>query len=90
MTTRYTAKNLAERVEQINEWLAEDNSPIRFETGGRNGYTAVDEYSVDTDGSRVNSGYNRTVGYGTPRRCAAYTNEAYGNEVARLRRETAA
>ena len=85
--TRYTTKRLAERIETINSWLEADGSLIRFEEQGRNGYNAVDEYSVNSDGDRVGSGCNRNVGCGTPRECAGYAEQAYSDEVARIRRE---
>lgn len=84
---RYTAKALANQIEMINGWLENGGSLIRFETGGRNGYNAVDEYSVDEDGKRIGSGVNRNVGCGTPRECAGYAEQAYYNEIARLQRE---
>lgn len=84
---RYTAKRLAERIETINGWLENDGSLIRFECGGRNGYNAVDEYSVDLNGKRIGSGCNRNVGCGTPRECVGYAEQAYSNEISRMRRE---
>ena len=82
-----TAKRLAERIETINDRLKNDGSLIRFESGGRNGYSAVDEYSVDSDGKRVGSGYNRNIGCGTPIECIRYAEQAYSNEVVRVLRE---
>ncbi len=84
---RYTAKALAEQIETINGWLKDAGSLIRFETGGRNGYNAVDEYSVDADGNRIGSGVNRNIGCGTPRECAEYAETAYSNEYRKLERQ---
>lgn len=84
---RYTARALAERIETINGWLKDNGSIIRFEAGGRNGYNAVDEYSVDADGKRIGSGVNRNVGCGTPRECAGYAEQAYSDEINRMMRK---
>lgn len=84
---RFTSRRLDERIETINRWLAEEGSLIRFEAGGRNGYTAVDEYSVYSEGKRIGYGCTRNTGCGTPRECAIYAEEAYSNEISRLRRE---
>jgi hypothetical protein len=89
--TRYTKGDLKARVEKINRWLDELTSTIRFEVGGRNGYTAVDQYSIHADGSRIGSGCDRNVGCGTPRECAEYAEDAYSTEYRILNgRETAA
>ena len=77
---RYTVAKLEARIERINEWLESDGSMIRMEVGGRNGYTAIDEYSVDADGNRIGSGCNRNVGCGSPRECSEYAETAYSNE----------
>ncbi len=77
---RYTEKALAEQIETINGWLENEGSLNRFEAGGRNGSSAVDEYSVDSDGKRIGSGVRRNVGCGTPRECAEYAETAYSNE----------
>ena len=70
--TRFTVRDLDSEVQRMNDMLRRANSPKRFERGGRNGYQAIDEYSVNPDGSRVNSGIDRTVGCGTSRECSRY------------------
>jgi hypothetical protein len=70
--TRFTAKDLESEVARMNDILFRANSPNRFECGGRNGYQAVDEYSVNPDGSRKGSGIDRNVGCGTSRECSRY------------------
>jgi hypothetical protein len=82
---RYTAKQLEKYIDQVNVWLESAGSTIRFETGGRNGYDAVDEYSVDADGVRIGSGVNRNVGCGTPKECSDYAECAYSDEYRRLK-----
>lgn len=70
--TRFTVKDLDAEVQRMNGMLAQANSPKRFERGGRNGYQAIDEFSVNPDGSRVGSGIDRNVGCGTSRECSRY------------------
>jgi hypothetical protein len=72
---RVTVVTLRDSVDEINGWLEDAGSTTRLETGGRNGYQAVDEYSVLPDGSRENSGCNRNVCCGTSRECVS---AAYG------------
>jgi hypothetical protein len=85
---RYTKSDLGQRIEAINGWFEADGSTIRFEVGGRNGYTAVDQYSVDADGNRKGSSVDRNIGCGTPRECAEYAATAYSNEYrTRISRE---
>ena len=81
---RFTVRDLRDTVQKVNGWLESDGSLIRFEAGGRNGYQAVDEYSVDENGKRVGSGCNRNVACGTSRECADYTEAAYSNEYRTL------
>ena len=72
--TRVTVVTLRASIDEINGWLKDAGLSTRLETGGRNGYQAVDEYSVLPDGSRENSGCNRNVCCGSSRECvsAAY------------------
>lgn len=70
--TRFTVRDLDSEVQRMNDMLRRANSPKRFERGGRNGYQAIDEYSVNPDGSRVNSGVDCNVGCGTSRECSRY------------------
>ncbi len=74
--SRYTARRLEEDVEQFNERLKTAGCLKRFEVGGRNGYTAVDQYSVTEDGDRPCSGVDCMVAAGTPRECLATTETA--------------
>ena len=71
---RYTVCALRDNVDKINGWLKDGGYTTRLEAGGRNGYQAIDEYSVDADGDRIGSGVNRNVCCGTSRECgdAAY------------------
>lgn len=66
---RVTVKTLRYVVAEINDCLARDGIRERLEVGGRNGYQAVDEYTVDADGKRIGSWVNRTVCTGTSRQC---------------------
>lgn len=65
----YTISCLRRNIAQINGWLESDGSTIRLIEQGRNGYQAVDEYSVDVDGNRIGSGVNRNVCCGSSREC---------------------
>jgi hypothetical protein len=71
---RVTIATLRDAVDEINGWLEEGGFSVRLETGGRNGYQAVDEYSVWPSGARHGSGVNYNVCCGTSRECvfAAY------------------
>ena len=66
---RYTVSTLRSEIDKINGYLEYDGIPVRFEAGGRNGYQAVDEYSVDADCARIGSGVDRTVCCGSSREC---------------------
>ena len=66
---RYTANQLYDDINDLNIWLESSGCTIRLVAGGRNNYSAVDEYSVDDDGQRIGSGVNRNVMCGTPREC---------------------
>jgi len=68
---RVTVVTLRNVVAEINGWLEESGLSTRLETGGRNGYQAIDEYSVLPDGSRKGSGCNRMICGGTSRECIA-------------------
>jgi hypothetical protein len=71
---RVTVVTLRNTVDEVNGWLEDAGLSTRLETGGRNGYQAIDEYSVRPDGSREGSGCNRNVCCGSSRECvsAAY------------------
>ena len=83
---RYTIKSLRRDIDKINEWLADDGSTIRLIEQGRNGYQAVDEYSVDADGNRIGSGVNRNVCCGSSRECYFEAISHYRVECNRLLR----
>lgn len=71
---RVTVARLREAIVEINDWLENGGFSVRLETGGRNGYQAVDEYSVWPSGRRRGSGINCNVCCGTAHECvdAAY------------------
>ena len=66
---RITVVTLRAEVDRINDCLARDGIRERLVVGGRYGYQAVDEYTVDADGKRIGSWVNRTVCAGTSREC---------------------
>jgi hypothetical protein len=66
---RYTVRTLCDELTRINGYLESEGIPARFEHGGRNGYQAVDEYTVDADGKRQGSGVDRNVCCGSSREC---------------------
>jgi len=82
----FTVTDLRNTITDINYSLSTIGSKIRFETGGRNGYQAVDEYSVDDNGERIGSGVNRNVCCGSSRECSEATWVAYYNEHNRIER----
>jgi hypothetical protein len=69
--SRVTIATLRASIVTINDWLEKAGHSVRLEEGGRNGYQAVDEYSVHADGSRKGSGCNRNVCCGSSRECVA-------------------
>ena len=71
--SRVTIVTLRNAVDEVNGWLEDAGLLTRLEERGRNGYQAIDEYSVRPDGSRVGSACNN-VCCGTSRECvsAAY------------------
>lgn len=85
MATRYTEKTLGEYVEKVNGWLAEDGFETRLEHSPRNGYQAIDEYSVDDKGERIGSGVNRNIECGSPRECGDAAREYYNREYGKQR-----
>ncbi len=64
---RFGPRQLEESIEEYNSTLAQKGILIRFVSGGRNGYQAADEYSVDESGKRIGSGVNRNVACGSSR-----------------------
>ena len=76
---RYTITDLRDYVKNVNGWMAEINSDIRFETNGRNGYQAVDQYRVDENGDRIGSGVDRNVATGSSRECSNALSDHYGH-----------
>ena len=83
--TRYTPKKLHEDIEKINEWLEDCKSTKRIECGGRNGYQAVDQYSVDESGKRLGSWVDRNIRCGTSRECHEAALEFYHAEYSNKR-----
>ena len=75
---RFTITDLRKAIVKINGWMEEHGWPERFEERGRNGYQAVDEYSVDADGNRIGSGVNRNICCGSSRECSAEVHAEYG------------
>ena len=76
--SRFTIMDLRRAIVKINGWMEEEGWPERFIEQGRNGYQAVDEYSVDADGNRIGSGVNRMVCGGTSRECSHAVHAEYG------------
>lgn len=52
---------------------------VQFELSPRNGYQAVDAYSIRDDGTRENSGVDCNVGCGTSLECFQYMRSHYYN-----------
>ena len=77
--SRVTVVTLRDSVDEINGWLKDAGLFTRLETGGRNGYQAVDEYSVLPDGSRENSGCNSNVCCGSSRECVSAAYDYWNN-----------
>ena len=84
MTRRYTITQLRADVDRFNGYLLDEGIDTRLQVGGRNGYQAVDEYSVDANGDRTGSHVNCNVCCGTSRECgdavAAYYNAVYNRK----------
>ncbi len=80
--SRVTVVTLRNTVDEVNGWLEDAGLLTRLEERGRNGYQAIDEYSVRPDGSREGSACNYNVCSGSSRECveAAY---AYWNGCSR-------
>lgn len=74
---RVTYKTLGEEVSKFNVYLESDGIPKRFECGRRNGYTALDVYSVNADGVRENSGVDCNACCGSPRECCEAVYDTY-------------
>lgn len=81
---RFTVKDLRETCDQYNGYLTECGSLKRVECGGRNGYQAVDVYSVNEDGARTNSGVDRNLEAGSSRECANAVSDFYNAEYRRI------
>lgn len=86
--SRYTVTTLRDDISKVNGWLESDGSTLRLTCGGRNGYQAIDEFSVDSDGMRIGSGVNRNVCCGTSRECGLAAFEFYGNENRRIKNDS--
>ena len=83
---RYCVHDLGDDIDRYNEWLESAGSSNRLVCGGRNGYQAVDEYSVDADCNRIGSGVNRNVCCGSSRECNYEAKLYYYQELARINR----
>jgi hypothetical protein len=75
---RFTITDLRRDIVKINGWMEDEGWPERFIEQGRNGYQAVDEYSVDANGVRIGSGVNRMICGGSSRECSAAAYAEYG------------
>jgi hypothetical protein len=75
--SRFTITDLRADLAKINGWMEEHGWSERLEESGRNGYQAVDEYSVDDDGNRIGSGVNRNVCCGSSRECSREARDHY-------------
>lgn len=68
---RFGPRQLEDAVQEYNAALADKGSLTRFVVGGRNGYQAADEYTVDAEsGERIGSGVDCNVACGTSREVA--------------------
>jgi hypothetical protein len=86
MARCYTVTNLRREINEINEHLAECGSRKRLEECGRNGYQAIDAYTVDENG-RVSSGIDFNVQCGSSRECGDAARAFYYNEYDRIGKE---
>jgi hypothetical protein len=68
--SRFTVRDLRAAVDEVNGCLANAGALVRLEEHGRNGYQAIDEYSVNRAGMRIGSGVNCNVCCGTSREVA--------------------
>lgn len=83
---RFTITDLRRDIVKINGWMEEHGWAERLIEQGRNGYQAVDEYSVDVEGDRISSGVNCNICCGSSRECSL---EAYAHYGALHRRYAA-
>lgn len=83
---KYTERVLRAAIRDINDNLELYKCSLRLEYGGRNGYQAVDEYSVYPDGTRNGSGVNRNICCGTPRECGNAAWEWYYKQKVDIRK----
>lgn len=81
--SRYTIANLRADIQEVNERLIEAGSKLLAEENPRNGYQAVDAYTVDDNGQRVGTGVNN-IGCGTSREVNDYLQGWFYNEINRL------
>ena len=79
--SRYTVATLRTAIAKINDSLLREGSDTLLDQGGRNGYQAVDEYSVDSDGNRIGSGITRNICCGTSRECGDAAWSYYDTKV---------
>jgi len=74
---KFTRSQLEANIEDYNSSMESHGILKRFISGGRNGYQAADEYSVDENGNRIGSGVDRNVGCGTSREVDSYCRERH-------------
>ena len=75
----FTITDLRKDIAKINGWMEEHGWTERLVEQGRNGYQAVDEYSVDADGNRIGSGVNCNVCCGSSRECSHAAHDHYND-----------
>ena len=82
MAKRYSVCDLREDVAIVNGWAEKSGFPARLEIGGRNGYQAIDEYSVGADGEALKPGCaDRNVCCGSYEDCGFAAYRWYSNRA---------
>jgi len=84
--TRYTRSQLIEDLKTYNKQLEAKGSSLRFEYGHRNGYHAIDEYTLGRKAGCV----DRNVTCGKPRECATAMRIRYLEIISSIKSENAA
>lgn len=85
MSKRITITDLRNTVEQYNRYLASCGSMKRLREQGRNGYQAVDIYTLDPDSKdrEFKNGCNN-LACGTARECCDHVYDFYNDEFRRI------
>lgn len=73
MSNRVTKQDLTEAIHNTNSCLVEDGSICYLVLGSRNGYTAVDKYRINEDGSKSCQSF---IGGGTRKECLELIHQA--------------